>query len=383
MVIAQQGLWDEIQALRLYDIPVRIVLEEREVGDWGAFVDKLKAVQADAILVDLEAAGDDLIEFTKRIKSLPGAPMVIVVHPSAESEVLLKAIRADADEFVYSPLSEQLRAALQRAGEIRAKSQAGTRPRGKAIGVLSAKGGCGATTIACHVAAELRHQTQLEILLADLDMDAGMVGFLMKSQSAYTILDALRNTHRLDLSFWKALVSNGTPGLEIVLAPTGAGSQYDPEAADNVRHLLPFMRSHYDWTVLDLGRGQNVLARAIAHDLDYMVLVTTLDIPALHQTKQVMEALLEAGCAADRIRLVLNRTPKRSEVTAGELESMLRAPIYMTVPDDYSELYEAYAERSLAPPNGVLGRRFAALAAKLAGIAEKKPQKRKISFLFG
>ena len=52
-----------------------------------------------------------------------------------------------------------------------------------------------------------------KVLLADFDMDAGMVGFLMKVKSPYSILDAINNLHRLDASYWKALVSNGIPGL--------------------------------------------------------------------------------------------------------------------------------------------------------------------------
>ena len=91
--------------------------------------------------------------------------------------------------------------------------------RGKMIGFLSAKGGCGATTLACHVASELQNVTQKNVLLADLDLTSGMVGFLMKTPSSYSILDAIKNLSRLDESLWKALVVEHRPGLSVMPAP--------------------------------------------------------------------------------------------------------------------------------------------------------------------
>ena len=41
-----------------------------------------------------------------------------------------------------------------------------------------------------------------------------MIGFLTKTKAIYSILDAVNNLHRLDISYWKALVSNGIPGVE-------------------------------------------------------------------------------------------------------------------------------------------------------------------------
>ena len=70
---------------------------------------------------------------------------------------------------------------------------------------------------------ELGRQNQ-KVLLADLDLDAGMVAFITKTKAVYSILDAVNNLHRLDISYWKALVSNGIPGVEIVSSPLALAS---------------------------------------------------------------------------------------------------------------------------------------------------------------
>ena len=126
------------------------------------------------------------------------------------------------------------------------------------MGFLSAKGGCGATTIACHTAAELGRQDK-HVLLADLDLDAGMIRFLMKTKSPYSVLDALNNLHRLDASYWNALISNGMPGLEIIAAPQALASKQQPNQ-EQMQNMLTFCRGQYDFSIVDLGRSLNLTA---------------------------------------------------------------------------------------------------------------------------
>ena len=51
--------------------------------------------------------------------------------------------------------------------------------------------------------------------------------------------------------------------------------------------------------------------------------MTTLEVPALHQSKQIIQTLIDSGYGKSRIKLILNRAPKRLDITPGELEKML------------------------------------------------------------
>jgi len=209
----------------------------------------------------------------------------------------------------------------------------------------------------------------------DLDLDAGLVGFITKTKSVYSILDAVNNLHRLDISYWKALVSNGIPGVEIVASPLALASKQQPKD-DQVRHVLGFARPHYDWTLVDLGRSLSRLAMAALDEIDEVCLVTTLEVPALHQAKQIIQTLIDSGYGKGRIKLILNRAPKRLDITPGELEKMLGVPIFCMVPNDYPELYETYAEGRMLSRSSELGRNMARLAAKLGGLEEEGNKKR-------
>ncbi len=374
LVIGNEGLRQEVHAT-LKDSGCLLALDQREIGGWPEFLGKLERTRPDMVLIGLSEAVDPLDEVVRQIKSAPGSPRVIVAHTQADPEMILRAIRANADEYVYPPLGADLKRALERMAAERAERQAASGgPRGKILGFLPAKGGCGATTVVCHLAVELFQKTRARILLADFDFDAGMVGFLMKSPSRYSLADAAANIHRLDFSFWKALVTNGDRGVDVVMAPPSPGA-YQLRNLQDFRSVLPFVRSHYDWTLVDLGRGLSPLARTLLEEIDETFLVTTVEIPALHRAQQVIQALEAAGYGRDRVRLILNRVTKRTELTPQELEKMLGLPIWAMLPNDYAALYECHADGRLLEPGSILAKEFGRLAANLAGI-EGKPKRR-------
>ena len=117
-----------------------------------------------------------------------------------------------------------------------------------------------------------------------MDFDSGMVHFLMKTKSTYSVQDAFNNLHRLDMSFWKAIVSNGTPRLEIISAPSPVCLRQQPRP-EQLQQVLRFVRQNYDWSIVDLGRNLSFLGMSVLDEIDETCLITTLDVPALHQAK--------------------------------------------------------------------------------------------------
>ncbi len=115
---------------------------------------------------------------------------------------------------------------------------------------------------------------------------------------------------------------------------------------------------------------------AALEEIDEACLVTTLEVPALHQSKQIIQTLLDSGYGKSRIRLILNRAPKRLDITPGELEKMLGIPIFCMVPNDYPELYETYAEGRMLNRNSELGKQIAQ-AGGASWRAWKKKRRRK------
>ena len=380
LAISNRELWDQAQAC-LAALPFRVIVEHQDTADLNAFYERVERMLPDVVLIDISRNKEPLENLVTRIRAASGDAMIIALNNSAEAEAILSSLRAGINEYLYPPLEDTLRKALEKRSAERGRRQVTAKGAGKSFGFLSAKGGCGATTIVCHVAAELG-RVNPRVLLADLDLDAGMVGFITKTKGMYSILDAVNNLHRLDASYWKALVSNGVPGVEIISSPMALATKQQPKD-EQIRHVLAFARPLYDWTLADLGRSLSRTAMAAIEEIDEVCLVTTLEVPALHQSKQIIQTLIDSGYGKARIRLVLNRAPKRLDITPGELEKMLGIPIFNMIPNDYPELYETYAEGRMLNRTSDLGKSMARLAAKLAGVEDEKTVRKGLRGLFG
>jgi pilus assembly protein CpaE len=375
MAVEDKTLWSEVHSC-LRDESVQIDSEQEQVGDLGAFISTLERSKPDLVLIDVSVLRQTLQEVIEKLRLAAPGSMIVALNTTGVTGPVLECFRAGADEYLFPPLAEGLTKAIERREKEIRKSDSG-KPEGKTIAFLSAKGGCGATTLACHVAVELSRLNQ-RVLLADLDVNTGMVAFLMKSTSPYSVVDALSNVHRLDASYWKALVSNGIPGLEVISAPNSMGAKQEPKP-EEIRHVLRFARKQYQWTVADAGRGIGPSPMTAIESADEACLVTTPEIPALHQTRQILQRLLDGGYKQERLRLIVNRVPKRLGIRPEELPKMLGIPLYAAFPDCYAELHEAYSQGRLLPPNTVLGECMGRLARKLAG-AEESKAKRKVLF---
>jgi pilus assembly protein CpaE len=379
LVIGNKVISDEaLSALR--GLCVRVLFEAVDLGDWTAFMERLNQLRPDVVLVELARLGGEVEEAIRKIRRAACSPAVVVVHTEADPDSILRTMRAGAREYLCPPFQTTLAAALGRIQEERQQQRRGDRMLGKVVGFLSAKGGCGATTLACHMAVEVQRIADKDVLLADFDLDNGLIGFLMNSKSPYTVLDAMAGIHRLDLSYWKALVSNGIPGLEVMRAPDPVPSRPAPEH-EKLRHVLQFARAQYAHIVVDLGRGLTRGAMSALDEVDETYLVTTLDVPSLHQAQYFTRLLHASGYKGERLKLVLNRVTRNTDITSEEVAQLVGAPVAAAFPDDYQGLYEAHAERTLLAPTSPIGRQISRLAAKILGMPDQA-KKRKIS-IFG
>lgn len=377
IIVATREL-EEALLTSLQDLPVRVLFEISELpDDWPAFLERVDRMRPDVVILDVTQLREPMEEVIQHIRSTKTEPAVLVLHKTKDSEAILAAFRAGASEFLFPPFGHALKDALERVAKARDVTPGSRSHAGKVFAFVSAKGGCGATTIACHVALDLAGRRHGKVLLADLDLDSGLIGFLLKAKGAYSIADAARNLQHLDESYWRGLVFSGIPDLDVMTAPPPATPGLI--SPDQIEPVVAFARTLYDWIILDLGHNLNSYTLPVLGHLEGLYLVTGYEIPALHQAKGIIQSVLRTGYSQDRLHLLMNRMPKHHEVTLDEVGEMLGLPVTETIPNDYGALQEAYAEGRLLNPDTVLGKSYAHLVARMAGLDEKK---RKLS-LFG
>lgn len=225
--------------------------------------------------------------------------------------------------------------------------------------------------MACHLASEFQRVTQHDILLADLDLESGLVAFVMQAKTQYTLIDALRNVYRLDRSLWQKMVWNAKPRLDVI--PCQAGILPADSEMEQFREVFRMIRSMYGWVIADLGRPLAPNTLGLLDDLDEVFLVTTPAIMALYQAKQFVKETVALGYPRQKLHLILNRVSKRREISASDVESSLGLPVYAELCEQ-GELEAAYMAGKLLGQDSELGKQFTDLALRLAGVHVEKPK---------
>lgn len=360
----------------LQEASVPVLEESCDVNRFDDLVSSVERLRPDILFLGLPGLPNDPALIIARLATLDPALRIVAVNDTAEPEAILKAMRAGAAEFVYPPfVSAAFEDALRRVIEDCGRATRGERSTGSVIGFVSAKGGCGSTTLACHAASHLRQLTKKEVLLADLDMASGIIGTIMQTVARYSLDDALQNLHRMDLKLWKGLVATAPSGVDVIPAPPDIPAPAMP-ISRKLPPMLRFWRMHYDLTIIDLGHGITQPLLDVLDSIDTLVLVTTNEVLALRQSKQMIQTLAARNFGANRLKLVINRMPKRTQIQLPELEKVMGHAIYAEIPNDYHRLNEAYSEPRLLDPGSDLGTQIGKFASRLAGISatENKPR---------
>ncbi len=366
LAIGDTDLRDELRA-ELSRHPARIVIDQGHIETL-----QMMRLPLDMVIIDTTPDGETVNQLIQRIRHVSPRSVIAVAGVSSDTRLILDCMHAGANQFVLPPFQQNVRLAVERALAHAASQELALRPPGKVIGFVSAKGGCGATTVACHIAAALERSSASEILLADFDMETGLVGFLVQPKTTFSVVDAMRNIHRLDAAFWKRHVGSFRPRLDVLPSPMTA-----VRADGDWRHVLRLARAMYGWIVVDLGRGLNAVTLNLLEDFDELYLVTTPAVGAVFQARQFIQRVAERGFPRTRLRVIVNRARRGR---APDVHERLGAPVYAAI-EDRPELESAYAEGRLAGSESNLGAQFASLAARIADVP--LPAKAKIRSLFG
>jgi Flp pilus assembly CpaE family ATPase len=341
-------------------------------------LNRLSQGGVDLVLLDLGLPDSEGLEtFTKTRADGHNVPVIILSGGDSEP-LALQMIQDGADDYLVKStctrdlLIKAVRYALLRRKQTYRSATDASSDQAKIIGVIGSKGGVGTTTVACNLAAELRHQTGKKVLLADLDAQAGSVSFLMSVQGKYSILDAIGIVHDLDRASWEQVVTKGADDLHVLPSPCLMGTG-ELQAA-NMRHLLTRIRPMYDWMVLDLGRLNGISAGVLAI-LNQVFVVTTIGIPALYEARRVIDALAKADVQGDRLRIIVNEIEETHSLSGKQLKQIFGTQVFASLPRDSEELHNSCVLRNLPGENSHIRQEIAVLARQIAGLPEKRSKR--------
>jgi Flp pilus assembly CpaE family ATPase len=299
----------------------------------------------------------------------PPMPVVALLLRN-DADLILRCLRRGACEFLTDAGADSLRAVFERLG--RTQAPASHQPAGKIWCVAPGKPGCGASTLAVHLAIQAR-EAGGPVLLVDADPLCASAAFLLKLKPEFHLGDMLRDWKRMDQDLWGRLTLSAC-GIDVLAAPEDPAARLEvgrQAAAD----LCAFWSARYGTVVLDLADVRSAAESGFAAHADSILLVTTNELAALQTTRRALICLDRAGADRARLRLVLNRYTPATGLKREEVHKALSVAPFAALCNDYETIQAALLEGRPAPA----GSRFAAGVQALCAQLQGKPARAKES----
>jgi len=283
--------------------------------------------------VDLQGASS----LAEQVRAERPEVSVILLRRRLDVTVLGQALRAGFREVVASDdltsLSTACRRSLEISHELLGRSGGPPALEGKVIMVFNAKGGCGKTTIATNLGAYMA-STGVRVLLVDLDLAFGDVAISLQLRPQASAADLVAMTGHIDEQGLASVVTKHDSGLETVCAPSQP-SEVDGIPGATVGEMLRVARHAYDYIIIDTppAFSEHVLA---ALDLcDMLVLLATLDIPAVKNLRLTLDTLDLLGHPRDGRIVILNRSDVKVGLHTEDVVTAIKQPIAVMIPSSF------------------------------------------------
>ena len=327
-------LWDnEIGAAERYAFAIGVGVTTVENASSAA---RTLAADPDEQLIvigpDVDLDGACTLIETSRVER-PEAG-VILLRRRLDVSVLGQALRAGAREVVAADelanLADACRRSLELTDRLRGHAGSAGETSGRIVTVFSAKGGVGKTTFSTNLGAYLAasgHRT----LVIDLDLAFGDVGISLQLLPTQTMEEVVAMTGHLDEQGLRSVVTSHPSGLDVLCAPSGPGGA-DRIPGVTVSEVLRVARRHYEFVIIDTPPAftDHVLA---AFDLsDILVLIATLDIPALKNLRLTLDTLDLLGNPRESRVVVLNRSDAKVGLRSEDVVTSIKQDIAIMVP---------------------------------------------------
>ncbi|KGY12562.1 type II secretion protein [Vibrio tubiashii] len=263
---------------------------------------------------------------------------LIVFGNENDNGALKISLRIGAADFVSNTAQiEELIPLLKNVAEEKVAS----RNLGDLLVFMNTKGGSGASTIALNSAIKMAKQFPEQVLLLDLDLQFGVINDYLSINPSYSMTDALANVSDLDEVSLSTFVTKHPTGLHI-LSFKRENSHENYEKAKHLNKLMPLLREHYPYVVVDLSRGLDRLFAPVLAPATKVFLIAQQNLVAIKNTTQMIKILsFEFGINKDQVEVVINRYEKRQSIRLKDIQGTIGdIPVYV-VPNEFKVALES------------------------------------------
>jgi pilus assembly protein CpaE len=285
----------------------------------------------DALFADLGLAPHETLDLLDRLPA--PRPALVVCGPQDDSQLILRAMKQGAKEFFPpAPGREAIRELVDRL-VLESRPQLPGGRLAPVLAVMGAKGGVGATVVACQLAAALQALGGRTVVV-DLNYPLGDVALHFDLRPSYTLAHVVKQGEELDATYLRGLLQSHRSGVQILAAPERV-EEAELVRGVHVERVISILREEFAFVVLDVSRSWNEASVRALDLASEILLITSLDVPTLNHARQHLDLLRRLGHSDAKIHPIANRYSRRDAVTDKEFAQFLGRAPDAHLPNDY------------------------------------------------
>jgi pilus assembly protein CpaE len=329
------------EAIKSMLLGMDIVWLEAECSRYEFFSDVVGQTRPDVgvVAIDHDAEkGLRLIEELQR--SIPDCA-ILVVSSSTDGQLILKAMRAGAKEFLTQPVRvEDLVTSIERIGTQKYGRGEGKGRGSTVIAVCGATGGVGTTGLAVNLGCALSQKPAHTVALIDLDLALGDADVFLDTIPDYTLVDVAQNIARLDFTLLKRSLTRHSTGLYLLPRPIQL-QDTTLITADDLHRVIGLLKATFSHLIFDLSKSYNPVDMVAMQAAEHILLVTQLDLPCLRNVVRLLMSLEEMEGLKEKIRIIVNRIGlDAGQISMKKAHETIGREIYWQIPNDYRVMSE-------------------------------------------
>lgn len=340
-------------------------------------------------IVDFDKNIEQAVESVLYLRHIfSGKVSIVALSKSKDPEVMLVAMRNGCNEFLAKTFDQDdLIQLFERLAQQRDSLPVRNAASGTVLSFFGAKGGVGSTTLAVHLALYLVQCHQKRTLIIDNHPELGHICvYLGIDGTRFHFHELVRNVTRLDSELLRGFTAKHSSGLEVLSSPDVCGGTRTVDG-ESVSKLLEFLRTEYDYIVVDCSTALHESDLAVLEGSDHVYLVATPELGAIRDLSRYVDNLTRIETTTEKMHVVINRFSSRYAVKVEQIEKAIRLPIAIRLPNSYTELVRSVnLGEPIAPSRkSEFSMQFIKWAASLAGAAAPRalPAETKSKSFFG
>ncbi|MBL0719244.1 AAA family ATPase [Piscinibacter sp. Jin2] len=343
----------------------------------GQGLELAEQFQAEVVFLDLTRSVEAGMLAIEQLAASRIQRLVIASIDKASIDLMTRAVRAGAREFIAQPVQDDdVHAVLRKARQVLVPALADPGVRGKIYVVFSSKGGVGKTTLACNLSVLLAQRSGVgRVAMVDANTQAPNVAPMLDLQPERWLRDAVEQYRRLDGDMLRQFMTPHESGA-LVLAHSSENPLGLDFEEDQLGKILLVAKGHFDHVIVDTFPVLSSLNLAVMDLADEILLVTEPVVPALRSARHNLQVLKQAGYGPERIQLVINRFSRfRGNVPIDLVSETLDWPVHAVLPYDMHATIAANNGQPVVTmfPESIVAKGIGELLDRLTGQSDVEP----------